>query len=551
MTPHRLLAAAHPPITPDRGSGANGRDVLPHDLLEQTSVRVRTASLSLGAVWLFVLFMNNVVIQVFGPSALSANSGWPWPGNLFSALGAAASFALAWLVPRLRDRPQLVIDLGLAYEVVSALLVALVTLWLPSVESPTISWVCALILIYPAIAPATPRKTLLASLAAASMVPVGLGLAWLRGVEFVTNPFSLVWFISATYVCALLAVIPSRIIRGLGRQVRRERELGSYRLGEPLGHGGMGRVYRATHRMLARPAAVKLMRPEVLGDGASDAARVLVERFRREAEAAAMLNSVHTVELYDFGVADDGTFFFAMELLDGLDLEALVERFGPVPPERAIHLLLQVCDSLAEAHSCGLVHRDIKPSNIQTCRMGLTVDFVKVLDFGLVKAAPHVAPDQAKLTIPDIVMGTPAYMAPEVAGGDEVIDRRADLYALGCVAYWLLTGRAVFEAPSAMVMMLRHLETAPEPPSAHAPQPVPWELDELVLACLAKRPAERPADAREVARRLAACPVREPWTEERAQEWWRGHVDERAATPVAGADRAVIPTPDSALRAAR
>jgi serine/threonine-protein kinase len=191
-----------------------------------------------------------------------------------------------------------------------------------------------------------------------------------------------------------------------------------------------------------------------------------------------------------------------------------------VPPERAIYLLRQACDSLAEAHAHGLVHRDVKPSNLFVCRMGLAVDFVKVLDFGLVVADRRAGDDETRLTAAGGATGTPAYMAPEMVTDPTLVGPATDVYALGCVAFWLLTGQTLFGAPSPMLVMLSHLQAPPRPPSGAAPRPVPPELDALVLACLAKRAEDRPSDAAELGRRLAACPVSESWTEERARAWW-------------------------------
>jgi serine/threonine-protein kinase len=278
----------------------------------------------------------------------------------------------------------------------------------------------------------------------------------------------------------------------------------------------MGEVYRATHRMLARPAAIKLIRPEMLGPAEGQATQLTLKRFRREAEAAANLRSPHTVEIYDFGVTEDETLYFVMELLEGMDLESLVRKHGPVPAGRAIHILGQVCDSLAEAHAAGLVHRDIKPANIFVGRMGLQHDFVKVLDFGLVKPVERAhAPSLA--TAEGMTPGTPAYMAPEVALG-ETVDGRADVYALGCVAFYLLTGELVFQAESALQMIARHLQATPVPPSRRTSQPIPPALDQLVLTCLAKSPVERP-DATECARALSQI-AEARWGEEQALDWW-------------------------------
>jgi serine/threonine-protein kinase len=319
-----------------------------------------------------------------------------------------------------------------------------------------------------------------------------------------------------------VAVVISHAMTKLGQQVTKAREMGSYQLGELLGSGGMGEVYRATHRMLARPAAIKLMRPAMLGALDGEAAQLAVTRFRREAEAAAQLRSPHTVELYDFGVTEDDTLYFVMELLDGMDLESLVRKHGPVPANRTIHIVRQVCESLEEAHAQGLVHRDIKPANIHVGRLGLRYDFVKVLDFGLVKqlASPSPNEEQLLVTAVGLTPGTPAYMAPEMALGEE-FDGRADIYALGCVAYFLLTGLLVFEAMDAMQMVAKHLRADPTPPSRRTGTKIPASLDRAVLACLAKSPVDRPRDAGELARLLAAVEV-EPWTEERARSWWAG-----------------------------
>jgi serine/threonine protein kinase len=296
--------------------------------------------------------------------------------------------------------------------------------------------------------------------------------------------------------------------------------MGSYQLGELLGRGGMGEVYHATHRMLARPAAIKLIRPEVFGGSDPAAAQLAVTRFRREAETAAHLRSPHTVELYDFGVTDDQTLYFVMELLEGLNLESLVRRHGPLPSGRVIHILRQVCASLEEAHVRGLVHRDIKPANIHVGRVGLVYDFVKVLDFGLVKPMTDGTVEHSLVTQGGLVLGTPGYMAPEMALS-ATVDGRADLYSLGCVAYYLLTGRQVFEGDTVMQVFAQHLQTAPTPPSQKGPSAVPQDLEQLILSCLAKKPEDRPQRAAELNQRLAGVDV-VPWTEVQAQQWWAG-----------------------------
>src|SRR6185503_425942 len=253
-------------------------------------------------------------------------------------------------------------------------------------------------------------------------------------------------------------------------------------------------VYHAHHRMLARPAAIKLIRPEMMGVGDGEAREVAVKRFRREAEVAASLGSPHTVELYDFGVIEDQTFYFVMELLKGLDLERLVRDYGPLPAARVIYVLRQVCESLEEAHVRGLVHRDIKPANIHLGRKGLRHDFVKVLDFGLVKSVDGSTGEHSVATAVGRTPGTPAYMAPEVAL-DDVVDARADIYALGCVAYYLLTGLKVFDGTNPIQIITKHIQEQPVPPSRRTELEIPPALDQFVLACLAKKPEDRPPDA--------------------------------------------------------
>jgi eukaryotic-like serine/threonine-protein kinase len=316
----------------------------------------------------------------------------------------------------------------------------------------------------------------------------------------------------------------------LSEQAGRARELGSYRLVGLLGHGGMGEVWRAEHRMLARDAAIKLVR------GGTDASgREMMARFEREAKATAALRSPHTIQLYDFGRSDDGAFYYVMELLEGFTLEEVVRRFGPLPSGRVVHLLRQVCHSLAEAHAAGLIHRDIKPGNIFVCRYGGDPDFVKVLDFGLVKT---LAASAADLTQAGFLAGTPAYMPPEMALG-RAVDGRTDLYALGAVGYTLLTGLPVFDRKTALETIHDHASTPPIPPSKRVATFVDAGLERILLDCLAKEPNERPESARSLDASLAGLVLQEPWTRELAERWWSRNG--AAAIPV------VSPTRDSAV----
>ncbi|MDB4973389.1 MAG: hypothetical protein JWN48_1730 [Myxococcaceae bacterium] len=350
---------------------------------------------------------------------------------------------------------------------------------------------------------------------------------------------------------ATQAKAEAREARAQARVAQAEaRELGSYRLVACLGRGGMGEVWRAQHRLLAREAAIKLIKT----DEGSEVSSSMRERFRREAEALAHLRSRNTIELFDYGVADDGTFFLVMELLDGVDFDSLVSKHGVQPPERVVHLLIQVCNSLAEAHSAGLVHRDIKPANLFVCRAADEVDVVKVLDFGLVRPALDEAaepvpsaptpPISPQLTNAEGMVGTPAYMAPEQVQGRS-IDGRADLYALGGVAFWLLTGKLVFNHDNTVEQLLAHVHTPVPALRELLPASVPNGLVNLIAACLAKDPDDRPRNARALGRALKALrfPPEQEWTEERAQDWWTSRRPFPAQYPEMEAPRALAVGP--------
>jgi DNA-binding NtrC family response regulator len=295
--------------------------------------------------------------------------------------------------------------------------------------------------------------------------------------------------------------------------------VGSYSLIEQLGSGGMGEVWLARHQLLARPAAVKIVRESMTGLG--EDGHALRQRFAREAQVTAELQSPHTVQLFDFGMTETGSFYYVMERLRGMDLQRLVDRHGPLPPERAVFLLKQACRSLSEAHALGLVHRDIKPANLFVCRLGSEYDFLKVLDFGVVsrQARESIAP----ITLGGMVLGTPAFLAPELVSGQAAFDERADIYALGCVAFWLLTGRPPFEAGDAVSLMVQHSTRTPSPPSTIAGEAIPAGLDALILECLSKEPSRRPASADLLGDRLAELSITVEWDQRRAREWWERH----------------------------
>ena len=325
---------------------------------------------------------------------------------------------------------------------------------------------------------------------------------------------------------ALVTMVPVYFREKTSRDLEEADKMGSYELIRKLGEGGMGEVWKARHILLAHTTAIKLIKAEALLRRAGDSnAELAIRRFEREARATAALKSVNTVDLYDFGTTDDGTCYYVMELLDGMDLGALVKRFGPLPAHRAVHLLRQVCYSLIEAHERGMVHRDIKPANVFVCRMKPHHDVIKVLDFGLVKHK-RIKIDETRLTSDGIVIGTPSYMAPELAVGEDEIDGRADLYSLGCVAYWLLTGVDVFEGDTPMKVIVSHVGEAPPRPSARSGIEIPRSLEDITLSCLEKNPNDRPQSARELEDRLADLELNETWNQRAAEQWWKIHLPE-------------------------
>jgi len=306
----------------------------------------------------------------------------------------------------------------------------------------------------------------------------------------------------------------SHVIYGLRREVREARKLGQYLLEHKLGEGGMGMVYRARHVLLRRPTAIKLLLPEKAGEEQ-------VARFEKEVRLTATLTHPNTITIYDYGRSPDGLFYYAMELLDGATLADVVEIDGPQPPARVAHILDQVAGSLGEAHGVGLIHRDIKPTNIMLCERGGEPDVAKVLDFGLVKEVSEA--QGISLTRADVVTGTPLYMAPEAILAPDTVDVRSDLYALGAVGYFLLTGTHLFDGRTAMEVCMKQVNEVPEPPSERLGADLPPDLEALVSACLAKDPASRPASARAFQDRLRACEDLGIWD---GRWWWEeyGHV---------------------------
>jgi len=315
-------------------------------------------------------------------------------------------------------------------------------------------------------------------------------------------------------ISAVAGVLGVDTIGSLRREAFEARQLGQYRLKQRIGAGGMGEVYLAEHQLLKRPCVLKLIRPDKTGDCR------LLARFEREVRSTARLSHWNTVEIFDYGSTEDGTFYYVMEYLPGMSLAELVERFGPLPAERAIYLLRQVCEALGEAHAMGLIHRDIKPGNIFAAIRGGVYDVAKLLDFGLVK--PLMDDQPVQLTTEGTITGSPLFMSPEQATGDADTDARGDVYSLGAVAFYLVTGRPPFEADKAIKVMFAHAHQAPRPPSELCPD-VPADLEAVILRCLSKAPADRYASVEELNEALAACQSADGWSRQLAAQWWQKH----------------------------
>jgi serine/threonine-protein kinase len=381
----------------------------------------------------------------------------------------------------------------------------------------------AILLYRAAIVPSAPRRTAWISVLAVAAIPF---VAYrIHGETPELSPGAAA---ANAFLWALLAVALSTMVSfvtfRLRNSVARARRLGQYTLKEKIGEGGMGVVYRAEHEMLRRPTAIKLLPPGTAGEDG-------LKRFEREVRQTARLTSPHTVSIYDYGRTPDGLFYYVMEYLDGIDLEDLVKESGPLPPGRAVRILRQVCAALAEAHGIGLIHRDIKPANILLCERGGFPDIAKVLDFGLVREISESS-DQ-RLTAENVLHGTPQYLAPEAIRNVDSIDARSDLYALGAVAYFLLTGTQVFSGRGALEIIHHHLQTEPESPSRRLGRPLSPKLEALVLACLSKDPDGRPESARALADALHACDDVTPWDELDARRYWRERATRKDAAKTA------------------
>jgi hypothetical protein len=504
---------------PGTGSWASRPGELPADVLSQSAKRLRVLAL----LYAFIFFMAGFFPSLLGPEdrAFLVSTPRNWAPGVVSIIVALLVAAATRRVPL-----HAVTYVGLTFEVVSSFGIAAAE-FLTANALPQhghwvgLSWVAVWTLLFTVVVPAPPRHSALATIASVSAVPITIGYAIVQNAR--TDIEAQHFFFGFTFpymLVAAMAYVGSRVVYALGAEVTRARELGSYQLVERLGQGGMGEVWRAKHRLLARPAAIKLVRPEVLGGSDSERQQLLLRRFEREVQATAAMRSPHTIQL-----------------LDGFDLDTLIVRFGPVPAERASHLLRQVCRSLAEAHAAGLIHRDVKPANVYVCRYGREADFVKVLDFGMVKSQDEGRPGDSALTGDHIAGGTPAFMAPEQVLGNRPIDGRTDIYAVGCLAYWLVTGQLVFSGRNAMETMMLHTHQKPEAPSKRTELPIPEAFDRLVLRCLEKNPDDRPSTADALAEELCAIIPKGTWRQASALQWWEKHRPVEARNSGNGSDR--------------
>ena len=498
-----------PPLqsTPaDTGAPAKEPRQLPDDLLDESRKRLSIIAFLGSFLWLTATALFHLARRAIAPDdPVWMRLGAP---DLVAVINIVASTAVCAWTRRSSKPPEVLIRASMGYMVFTCLSIAIIWHSDPTFHSemvtPMISWSGVVIMMFAAIIPIAPKTMVLTGLLCVVMNPVAMLVLQQMGVARWGSPGKVVLMHYPDFLLVGIAGAISAVMTKLGHQVSRAREMGSYHLGELIGRGGMGEVYQATHRMLARKAAIKLIRRSNLGPADAETTQLAIARFRREAEVAASLRSPHTVALYDFGTTPEGSLYIVMEYLEGMDLETLIRREGAQPWQRVVSIMRQACESLAEAHARGLVHRDIKPANLHIGRLGLQDDFVKVLDFGLVKSigTREQPPAQTLATRDGQTPGTPEFMPPEMALGEEV-DGRADIYALGCVAFYLLTGRPVFEGTSAYHLIARHLNDPPVAPSTAARRPIPVELDTIILSCLRKRPDERPASAIELSEALA------------------------------------------------
>jgi eukaryotic-like serine/threonine-protein kinase len=495
----------------------------------------------LGLLLFFYVTAN--AVSMLHPQA--AWSDWVAPFNLLM-LSTGGVFGVMWLLARGQPRSVAFLQWLEAVTVVCAsACLSGITLYSPPVQRPElhiILGITVMLVMRAIVIPSTGGRTAVVSLASIVPAVVAAYAAHVHAPYYDFNlPPALYAGLTATWgvLGAASATLASRVIFRLREKATDAMRLGQYTLEEKIGEGGMGVVYRASHAMLRRPTAVKLLNE-------ASAGRESISRFEREVQLTSRLTHPNTIAIYDYGRTPDGVFYYAMEYLDGITLEELVQHFGPQPAERVIHIVRQMCASLYEAHRIGLIHRDVKPANAILCERAEISDVLKVVDFGLVKEidaptllgeVPRVEPGtngsvrRSSDTQIGTVVGTPLYMAPECILTPDQIDARSDLYSVGCVAYFLLTGTDVFPAQTVAEVCGRHASMPPEPPSQRlrgvaagkTAAIIQADLERVIMWCLAKSPRDRPADARELSEALASCQGSKRWADGDAAAWWKEH----------------------------
>jgi serine/threonine-protein kinase len=436
---------------------------------------------------------------------------------LLRAVGECA--ALACYLPmrsqRLSDRVLTAMDWGVF--VTGSSLLALMGIPFGGISSRFHQGVAIFIIARCALLPLPWWRALRLPIGVTLAYPITLGVASAFVPEMRaqwSSRFDLGIFLYNFVFCASgagVGILASHLLWDARREAKQASRLGNYRLKARIGSGGVGEVWLARQLTLGRDVALKVLREQ------SQRSRETIQRFQREARAASQLKHRNTIRIHDFGASEDGLLFIAMELLDGMDLDALVTTNGPIRPARAIYLALQACGSLAEAHARGIIHRDIKPANIFVSRAGGEYDVVKILDFGMA----HVdEPIDTSLTGTGSLTGTPAFMSPEICSGDPNIDARADIYSFGAVLYFMLTGSLIFPNKSFVEVVKMHVTKMPEPPSARIGAAMPEDLERVVMKCLAKKPADRYASIDAMAADLEACEDAHGWSGEMAERWW-------------------------------
>ncbi len=452
----------------------------------------------------------------------------PWVLSLH--LANPLSFLLALGVIQLRHKTKRQLEVAtfvvIAFNVITIILSLAILYPGRDVFLP----IALLLFVHAAFIPCRPSQVMLAGIAIMSVALAYLlsplvfpevGAYWAKFGSRISL-FERGWNVLGVSLLALVSLVISQTLYSLHRTAHRAKRLGNYVLEDQIGSGGMGEVYRAQHAMICRPTAVKVVTAEGLGSGPA------LARFEREVQLSASLTHVNTITIFDYGRTPSDTFYYAMEYLDGMDVRKLVERFGPLSPARAIHLLVQACGSLSEAHARGIVHRDIKPSNLFVTHRGGVYDFIKVLDFGLARQLDSES--STALTQAGVIFGTPQFISPEALYGADKVDERSDIYNLGGVAFWMLTGQPVFRGSTSVDLIIDHVKTSPTPPSEVSTRGIPESLDAIVLKCLEKDPDRRFQTVEELETALQSLALHETWDKADAKEWWQRHVPEETVT---------------------